>query len=216
VRSGRRTSRRLVLLLAGVLLPLCACGGAVGGPAAGATSSSPTAVTPPTAPTPPAAALPAPEAAILDPADVPAPTALSIPAIGVDSSLLQLGVAADGTAEVPIRYESAGWFDGGGRPGARGPTVLLGHVDSTEGPAVFYRLRDLAPGDEVVVTVAGGGVARYAVTGTERVAKGRFPTAAVFGATTTDVLRLVTCTGDFDRAARSYTDNLVVTAARLP
>jgi sortase (surface protein transpeptidase) len=92
--------------------------------------------------------------------------------------------------------------------------VLLGHVDSTTGPAVFYDLRALRPGDLVEVTVADGTVARYAVTGTERFAKDALPTAAVFGATTDDVLRLVTCTGEFDRGAGSYTDNLVVTAER--
>ena len=198
--AGRQRSRPLVALV-GTVAVLTACTGTGGSPTTGAVpAASPSAVTPPAAEAPPAAG-----PAVLDPAAVPPPTDLSIPAIGVDSSLLQLGVADDGTAEVPERYGSAGWFDGGGRPGARGPTVLLGHVDSTDGPAVFYRLRDLDPGDEVVVTVAGDGVARYAVTGTEQVAKGEFPTAAVFGATTADVLRLVTCTGDFDRGARSYT-----------
>ncbi|MFC7572722.1 sortase domain-bontaining protein [Klenkia terrae] len=102
----------------------------------------------------------------------------------------------------------------GGRPGARGPTVLMGHVDSTAGPAVSYVLRDLAAGDTVDLTVADGSVATYTVTGTEQVAEDTFPTAAVFGATADDVLRLITCTGSFDAGARSYTDNLVVTAVR--
>ena len=124
--------------------------------------------------------------------------------------------AADGTAEVPTDHDRVGWFTGGGRPGARGPTVLLGHVDSTAGPAVFYDLRELEPGDVVEVGLADGSTARYAVVGTEQVAKDRFPTAAVFGASATDVLRLITCTGAFDRGARSYTDNLVVSAERLP
>ncbi|OMQ13782.1 sortase [Modestobacter sp. VKM Ac-2676] len=129
--------------------------------------------------------------------------------------LLDLGLAADGTAEVPRDFDDAGWFTGGGRPGSRGPTVLLGHVDSTAGPAVFSALRELVPGDEVEVTVAGGAVARYAVTGSEQVPKDEFPTAAVFGATSEDVLRLITCTGEFDRGAQSYDDNLVVSAERV-
>jgi sortase (surface protein transpeptidase) len=151
----------------------------------------------------------------VDPAQVPAPVAVAVPSIGVRSSLLGLGVAADGTAEVPADFDRVGWFEGGGRPGSRGPTVLLGHVDSTAGPGAFYDLRELAPGDVVEVTVADGSTARYAVTGTEQVPKDEFPTAAVFGATAADVLRLVTCAGDFDRGARSYVDNLVVTAERL-
>jgi LPXTG-site transpeptidase (sortase) family protein len=145
---------------------------------------------------------------------VPAPTGLSIPALGIEQSLIGLGVADDGTAEVPVDFDDVGWFTPGGRPGARGPTVVMGHVDSTAGPAVFYELRDLAPGDTVDLTVADGSVATYTVTGTEQVAKDTFPTAAVFGATADDVLRLITCTGSFDSGARSYTDNLVVTAVR--
>jgi sortase (surface protein transpeptidase) len=145
---------------------------------------------------------------------VPAPTAVSIPALGVQRELVDLGVAEDGTAEVPTDFDDVGWFTPGGRPGARGPTVLMGHVDSTAGPAVFYELRDLVPGDVVELTTADGSPATYTVTGTEQVAKDTFPTAAVFGATTEDVLRLITCTGAFDAGARSYTDNLVVTAVR--
>ncbi|MCZ2840086.1 class F sortase [Modestobacter sp. VKM Ac-2985] len=178
--------------------------GAPSGSVAPATSS------PPAVPAPAAVG-----AAVLDPAAVPEPASLSIPAIGVRRDLIDLGLAGDGTAEVPTEFDDVGWFTGGGRPGSRGPTVLLGHVDSTAGPAVFADLRSLVPGDVVEVTVAGGAVARYAVTGSEQVPKDEFPTAAVFGATTEDVLRLVTCTGDFDRGARSYVDNLVVTAERV-
>lgn len=145
----------------------------------------------------------------------PVPVSVQAAAIGVDEpDLLRLGVAADGSAEVPVDYDRVGRFDHG--PTARpGPTVLLGHVDSRSGPAVFHRLRNLRAGDVVEVGLSDGTTARYAVRRTEQVAKDRFPTFAVFGATREDVLRLVTCTGEFDRGARSYTDNLVVHAARI-
>lgn len=156
------------------------------------------------------------------PAAVPAatleatePVEVRIPSIGVDSSLVQLGIAADGSAEVPQDFDRAGWFSGGGRPGWVGPTVLLGHVDSQDGPAVFYRLRELGRGDVVEVGTRDGTVARYAVERTQQVAKDEFPTFEVFGATPDDVLRLVTCAGDFDRGERSYTDNRVVHAVRI-
>ena len=203
------------MLLAGcTALALSGCGGQAAGPASAPQAGSPSSSSPAAVvPLPPAGVGAGP--AVLDPAAVPEPTAVSIPAIGVQRDLVDLGLAADGSAEVPTDFDDAGWFTGGGRPGSRGPTVLLGHVDSTAGPAVFSELRSLVAGDVVEVTVADGTVARYAVTGTEQVPKDRFPTAAVFGATTADVLRLVTCTGDFDRGARSYVDNLVVTAERL-
>ena len=79
---------------------------------------------------------------------------------------------------------------------------------------MFHRLRDLRPGDVVEIGTADG-VVRYAVERTEQVPKDSFPTFAVFGASTDDVLRMVTCTGEFDRGARSYTDNLVVHARRV-
>lgn len=146
----------------------------------------------------------------------PEPVAFSIPAIDASSDLLHLGLRADGTAEVPEDFGRASWYDLGGRPGGSGlPTAILGHVDSTSGPAVFFRLRDLRPGDEIEITLADGAIAVYAVTGTEQYPKDELPTAAVFGATTDDVVHLVTCSGEFDRGARSYTDNLVVSAERI-
>lgn len=151
-------------------------------------------------------------AAVLDAAE---PTGLRIPSIGVASDLLHLGIAEDGSAEVPQDYDLAGWFDGGGRPGVVGPTVLLGHVDSQHGPAIFHRLRELRPGDEVEVLTRDGTVARYAVQRSEQVPKDEFPTFAVFGASPDDVLRLVTCAGEFDEAASSYQDNVVVHATRI-
>ncbi len=205
-----RPGPALTLAVTAVLLTGCAASGAAG---SGAPPPPPAAAGPST-PVPPPVAPPSGGPNVVDPATVPEPVAVSIPAIGVRDVLLELGVRADGTAEVPTDFDRVGWLTGGGRPGARGPTVLLGHVDSTAGPAVFSDLRDLGPGDVVELTVADGSVARYEVVGTEQFPKDEFPTAAVFGATADDVLRLVTCTGAFDRGARSYVDNLVVTAVR--
>lgn len=176
----------------------------------------------PAAPTQPTSSTPSPTTVATGPgpgtaAEQPAaPTSVRVPAIDLDEdTVLRLGIAPDGSAEVPADYDRVGWFDRGAVPGDRGATVLLGHVDSRTGPAVFYRLRDLRPGDTIDVARADGTTARYAVRRTEQVAKDRFPTFAVFGATSEDVLRLVTCAGEFDRGARSYTDNLVVHADRV-
>jgi hypothetical protein len=82
------------------------------------------------------------------------PVRVEIPAIGVSSSLVRLGLNADGTMQVPGDYQVAGWFTGGPQPGQLGPAVIASHVDSQTGPAVFYRLRDLRPGDEIRVVRA--------------------------------------------------------------
>ncbi|MDQ3177303.1 MAG: class F sortase [Actinomycetota bacterium] len=150
------------------------------------------------------------------PALLPDPIAVRAPAIGMSSPLQHMGLQADdGGVEVPEDFAVAGWYRGLGRPGGPGPTVLVGHVDSRSGPAVFYGLRDLDVGDLIDVTVADGGIATYAVTHTQQFPKAEFPTFEVFGATEGDVLRLVTCTGEFNEDIRSYYDNLVVTATRV-
>lgn len=140
------------------------------------------------------------------------PQRLSIPAIGVDSPLERLGLLPDHTLQPPAQWGEAGWYADGVRPGAPGPAVIAGHVDSVSGPAVFYRLRDLRPGAVALVRLGDGRTLRFVVDTVHVYPKDRFPTAAVYGPTALPELRLITCTGDFDFRAHSYVDNLVVSA----
>ena len=144
-----------------------------------------------------------------------APVRLEIPAIGVGSSLVRLGLNADGTMQVPGDFQVAGWFTGAPQPGQLGPAVIAGHVDSRTGPAVFYHLRDLHPGDEVRVVRADHRVVRFRVDSLASYPKQALPDDAVYGATTAPALRLITCAGTFDRSRHSYRDNLVVSATRV-
>jgi len=145
--------------------------------------------------------------------DQPAPPArLQIPVIGVSTPLVRLGRLPDGSIEVPHAWNTAGWYDQGPRPGQPGPAVILGHVDSKSGPAVFYRLRDLRPGDIVRVGLTNGRTLVFRVQRTERYPKNKFPTEAVYFPTLDRELRLITCGGDFDYAKGSYVDNIVVYA----
>jgi sortase (surface protein transpeptidase) len=100
----------------------------------------------------------------------------------------------------------------GAVPGEPGPTVVAGHVDSRTGPAVFYRLDELAAGDRVEVTRSDGQVFVYRVVTVESHPKNAFPTGRVYGPTPGPELRLITCGGDFDRSSRHYLDNVVVMA----
>ena len=117
-----------------------------------------------------------------------------------------------GTIEVPADFATAGWFAEGPRPGQPGPAVILGHVDSKAGPAVFYRLARLPVGAEVFVDRADGSTVDFRVRGTQHVAKTAFPTDLVYAPTLEPSLRLVTCGGGFDRAKGSYLDNVIVYA----
>jgi hypothetical protein len=142
----------------------------------------------------------------------PVPVRVVIPALGVDAPLIRLGLDKAGALEVPKRFDVAGWWTGGSRPGERGPAVIAGHVDSKTGPAVFYRLGSLRRGDSVIVRRRDGSSVRFRVRASERYAKRRFPTRRVYGPTRGSELRLITCSGTFDRAAGHYLDNTVVYA----
>jgi sortase (surface protein transpeptidase) len=143
------------------------------------------------------------------------PVRLEIPAIGVSSPLLRLGLNPDGTMQVPGDFQVAGWFTGGPQPGQLGPAVIAGHVDSRTGPAVFYRLRDLRPGEQIRVVRADRLVVRFQVESLASYPKRSLPDEAVYGATSTPAVHLITCAGTFDRARYSYRDNLVVSAVRV-
>jgi hypothetical protein len=178
----------------------------------------------PPAPGPPAAAVSA-QAAGSPPAAGPAsfrsvriyqevapPVRLRIPAVQIDTPLQRLGRAADQTVEVPTDFGVAGWFGDGPRPGQPGPAVILGHVDSRSGPAVFFPLVRVAPGAEVQVDRADGSTVSFRVTSVLKVPKAEFPTELVYGPTLQPSLRLVTCGGPFDHTAGSYLDNVIVSA----
>jgi hypothetical protein len=140
------------------------------------------------------------------------PVRIEIPSIGVDAPIVPLGLNPDRTLAVPSDFGDAGWWTGGPRPGERGPAVIVGHVDSYTGPAVFFRIDDLPPGARIAVVRRDGTRARFVVLGSERYPKQRFPTARVYGRTRDAQLRLITCSGVFDRASGHYLDNTVVYA----
>ncbi len=145
----------------------------------------------------------------------PRPVALRIPAIGVRTRLIDLGLTSAGTIQVPADPAVAGWYTRSPRPGAIGSSIILGHVDSASGPAVFFRLPHLRPGTRVYIRRADGTLAVFRVDSVRRYDKSRFPTAAVYGPTPDAELRLVTCGGVFDQRLKSYLSNIVVYATAV-
>jgi sortase (surface protein transpeptidase) len=143
---------------------------------------------------------------------VAVPVRLRIPSVGIDTALGRVGLAADGTIAVPSRWQVAGWYEKGPRPGQEGPAVIVGHVDSRSGPAVFFRLAELRPGDTAYVDRADGSSVRFRVTGHRQVSKSRFPADLVYSPTLQASLRLLTCGGSFDASTGHYRDNIIVWA----
>jgi sortase (surface protein transpeptidase) len=136
---------------------------------------------------------------------------VQIPAIGVDSGLMGLGLQADGSLQVPPSGFPAGWYTGGPTPGELGPAIIAGHID-WNGPGVFYNLHNLRPGDQVTVTRADGAVPVFQVTRVALFPKDQFPTKLVYGNIDHAGLRLITCGGSFNSQSGHYEDNVVVFA----
>ena len=144
----------------------------------------------------------------------PNPAVIRIPRLGVEASIIPLGLQEDGSIEIPENPDEAGWWLGGPEPGETGPAVILGHVDSQEeGPAVFFDLRYMKAGDEIHVDRVDGSTITYVVDFLESHDKDEFPTDAVYGPTEQPTLRLVTCGGDFDFGVRTYEENVIVFAS---
>ena len=145
------------------------------------------------------------------------PLAIAIPAINVQSALLKLGRTASGALAVPPQgpaYNHAGWYEYSPTPGALGPAVIAGHVDSAaDGPSVFFRLGALKAGDTIRITRTDRKVAVFTVNAVLRFHKTQFPTQLVYGNTNHAALRLITCGGPFDTATGHYLDNIVVLAS---
>jgi Sortase domain len=145
-----------------------------------------------------------------------APVSVAIPAIGVRSPLLRLGLNPDGTIQVPnlaTSADEAAWYKYSVTPGQIGAAVIEGHVDSQVGPAVFFRLGAVHPGDRIDVTLADGMTAVFRVTGVREYTKANFPTKMIYGPTNYASLRVVTCGGTFDYATGHYLSSVVVFAS---
>jgi sortase (surface protein transpeptidase) len=145
-------------------------------------------------------------------ASVAVPVRLRIRSMKVNAKIVDLGLQPDGAVQVPATTSVAGWFDGGPRPGQAGPAVILGHVDSTSGPGIFFDLYKIKSGTYVEVDRSDGSTATFRITKVSRVPKTDFPTDLVYAPTLDPTLRLVTCGGSFDKARGSYRDNIIAFA----
>jgi len=140
------------------------------------------------------------------------PTSITIPAIDVHAQIIAVGLQADGAMQLPDP-DQVGWYRLGPRPGAPGPAVLIGHVDSDSDPAVFFRLRQLRPGDQILIGQHDGTTSRFLVGRLEQHPKTALPTGRIWTSATRPLLRLITCGGPFNSTTRHYRDNIIVYAS---
>jgi hypothetical protein len=148
-------------------------------------------------------------------ADRVEPVSLAVPRIATSSTLMRLGLDSTGEPETPpvTGPVRAGWYALGPAPGQLGPAVIVGHVDGARPPGIFHRLRELAPGDEILIGRADSSVLRFVVTRVQQAPVVLFPSDEVYRPSSVRELRLITCGGGFDSTAMSYRQNVIVFAA---
>ncbi|MBC1493555.1 sortase [Listeria booriae] len=140
------------------------------------------------------------------------PVRIEIPAIQVDTAVIQVGKTAGGQMEVPNNTVQTGWYKPGYAPGSQGKAVIAGHVDSKKGPAVFFYLKELQAGDKIFLTDKTGRKLTFSVQSKKSYLAEKAPIDEIFGSSTDRLLNLITCTGTFDYERRTHPDRLVVTA----
>ena len=138
------------------------------------------------------------------------PVSLEIERTGVDAHIEHVGLTDDGAMDVPQEWENVGWFEPGTLPGEVGNSVIAGHYDSPTGPAVFFELRELEPGDQITVVTDEDEQLTFEVTKTEMVLADDAPLEEIFGSSEDRNLNLITCDGIWDQSANMYDHRLVV------
>ncbi|MEU7058626.1 class F sortase [Streptomyces sp. NPDC046197] len=141
------------------------------------------------------------------------PNRIRIPSIRVNAPLMGLGLTKSGSLDVPPAGQKnlAGWYEAGTTPGETGTAIVAGHVDNTEGPAVFYDLGALKKGSSIEVDRRDGTVAEFTVDAVEVYQARNFPDEKVYGAAKRPELRVITCGGGYSRTS-GYQGNVVVFA----
>ncbi|MFB7589926.1 class F sortase [Streptomyces sp. NPDC056169] len=148
--------------------------------------------------------------AAADPLPPSEPVRLRIPETDVDTPMMRLGLAANGSLGVPPDGDRnlAGWYGDGITPGAKGTAVVAGHVDNAQGPAVFYTLGALKKGHRIEVDRQDGRTAVFTVDAVEVYANEEFPDKKVYGETDRAEIRVITCGGGFSKK-NGYQGNVV-------
>lgn len=140
------------------------------------------------------------------------PASVEIPSINVNATIEQVGILDNGQMGVPEDINNVGWFEPGVKPGSRGSAVLAGHVDSKTGPAIFFDLKKVKQGDEIIVKDQNGTALTFIVKKQESYGRSSAPIDEIFQTSEGQNLNLITCSGTFVRSAGTHEERLVVFA----
>lgn len=142
---------------------------------------------------------------------VEVPKRIQIPKIGVDEVIEPVGLDTHRDMDIPHDPNNTGWYSLGAKPGERGSAVIDGHLDLADGsPSVFWNLKNLSKGDEIIISGTTGKKYNFFVTDIETYPYNMLPLRQIFAATDTSRLNLITCGGTWDSASKNYSNRIVV------
>ena len=141
-----------------------------------------------------------------------APTGISIPSLKLSAPIVPVALGPEKELQTPVQDDAVGWYIYSPSPGEVGPAILVGHLDSTTGPAIFWHLKNLTIGDKIVINRNDGTTATFTVSAKQIFPQDPFPTEQVYGATSAPTLRIITCAGKWLSSLHRYSDDLVIFA----
>jgi LPXTG-site transpeptidase (sortase) family protein len=141
------------------------------------------------------------------------PTSLVIKNLKVSAAIVPVALNTDRSLQIPSKSMDVGWYVRSAQPGEKGTAIMTGHLDTATGPAVFWNLKNLKPGDQIEISRSNQTVAVFRVDKVERYSQDNFPDQQVYGTADYPALRLITCAGTYSRSLGRYSDNLVVYAS---
>jgi LPXTG-site transpeptidase (sortase) family protein len=139
------------------------------------------------------------------------PMRIEIPSIKVSAAIGPVGILKNGAMGAPEKASDTAWYKYGPKPGEKGSAVIAGHVDWHYGAkGVFARLNTLKTGDKISVQDDKGKTMVFVVRGSREYNPKEDATDVFRSHDGKSYLNLVTCSGVWNRLAKSYTKRLVI------
>lgn len=146
------------------------------------------------------------------------PRYLSIEKLGISNArILSVGVTAAGALATPANIFDVGWYNASGKPGEGRVLIIDGHNGGPHVYGVFKRLPELVAGDIIKIERGDGAVFNYKVVENTTVsiddANSYMNTSARRSAVNgKEGLTLITCTGEWSQAQKTYLSRQFVRA----
>jgi sortase A len=141
------------------------------------------------------------------------PKYIAIPAIAISNTpIIELGLLKSGAIATPDTIYETGWYKASSKPGQSGAMFIYGHVSSWTADGIFYNLKKLTPGNQVLITRGDNKTFTYQVVSTKIYQSNNVDMQQVLTPVNPGLpgLNLMTCTGKVIKGTSEFTERLVV------